>query len=68
MEILPLGEVPQDLGVYFKNNGSVTFANLHWDQVDPKDPMASAKKIERDPKPYEGELPALAEVKLSGVQ
>jgi hypothetical protein len=62
------GKVPQNLGVYFKNNGSATFANLHWDQLNPKDPMASAKKIERDLKPYEGELPALPEVKLTGIQ
>ena len=62
------GKVPHELGVYFKNNGSATFANLHWDKLDPKDPMGSAKKIEHDLKPYEGELPTLPEVTIAGVK
>jgi parallel beta-helix repeat protein len=62
------GKVPANLGVYFKNNGSATFANLHWNELNPMDLKASAKKIERDPKPFEGELPALPEVKLASAQ
>jgi len=60
--------MPANLGVYFKNNGSATFANLHWNELNPMDLKASAKKIERDPKPFEGELPALREVKLASAQ
>src|SRR5262249_48917316 len=58
----------RNLGVYFKNNGPVQFANLHWNELDPMNPMASKKKIEHDLKAVEGELPSLPEVKLSGVQ
>jgi parallel beta-helix repeat protein len=62
------GKLPPALGVYFKNNGNATFANLHWNELDMKDPAGSLKKIERDIKPYEGELAALPEVKLAGIR
>jgi parallel beta-helix repeat protein len=55
---------PKGLGVYFKNNGAATFANLHWDALDPKDVEGSRSRVERDIKPYEGELPPLPPVKL----
>jgi hypothetical protein len=66
------GKVPANLGVYLKNNiktnGAVTFANLHWDTLDPADPVGSRAKVERDLKAYEGELPALPPVTLPGVK
>jgi parallel beta-helix repeat protein len=52
--------------IYFKNNGKATFANLHWPQLNPMDPMGSRKKVSRDLKSFEGELPALPPVQLSG--
>jgi parallel beta-helix repeat protein len=60
------GKLPDNLRVYIRNNGSATFANLHWDKLDPKDPAGSMAKIERDLKPYDGELPALSPVNLQG--
>jgi parallel beta-helix repeat protein len=64
------GKLPKDLGVYFKNNRAATFANLHWDAVDPKDLLDPKKldsnrsKVEKNIKPYEGELPPLPPVAL----
>jgi parallel beta-helix repeat protein len=58
------GELPKPMGVYFKNNGAATFANLHWDQLDPEHVEASRSKVERDIKPYEGELVPLPPVTL----
>jgi hypothetical protein len=60
------GKVPASLGVYFKDNGKASFANLHWDKLDPKDLKGSAARVEREIKPYEGELPPLPPVKLPG--
>jgi hypothetical protein len=51
--------------LYLKNNGAATFANLH---LSEKNPMGNAKQVERDVKPYEGELPPLPPVKLAGVE
>jgi parallel beta-helix repeat protein len=66
------GNLPANLGIYIKNNvkahGTVTFANLHWDALDPKDPVGSRAKVERNLKAYEGELPALPPVTLPGVK
>jgi parallel beta-helix repeat protein len=62
------GKLPDNLRVYIRNNGSATFANLHWDQLDPKDPKGSMAKIERDLKPFDGELPSLPPVTLQGIQ
>jgi parallel beta-helix repeat protein len=63
------GKMPPNQGVYLKNNvsdkGSATFANLHWNTLDPKDPKGNKAKVTRDIKPYEGELPALPPVKLA---
>ena len=39
------GKLPANLGVYLKNNGPATFANLHWDTLDPKDLKASKAKV-----------------------
>jgi len=61
------GQVPRELGIYFKNNGNATFANLHWDRLNVMDPIGSLARIERNVKAYEGELPSLPEVRL-GVQ
>lgn len=53
-------------GVYVRNNGKATFANLHWDKLNPKDPEASKAQITRDPKPHDGTLPELPAVVLRG--
>src|SRR5262249_6901677 len=52
----------RSLGVYFKNNGAVQFANLHWNELDPMNPTANKKKVDHDLKTVEGELPSLPEV------
>jgi parallel beta-helix repeat protein len=62
------GKLPKELGIYFKNNGSASFVNLHWNELDEKDLAGSLKKIERNLTTHEGDLPALPEVKLPGVQ
>jgi parallel beta-helix repeat protein len=61
------GKLPPGQGVYIKNNGNATFANLHWNALDPKDMKGSKAKVTRDLKPYEGELPPLPPVKIPGV-
>jgi parallel beta-helix repeat protein len=58
------GKLPAEAGVYFKNNGNATFANLHWDQLSGKNASGGPRGIERDLKPYEGELPPLSAVTL----
>jgi parallel beta-helix repeat protein len=55
-------------GIYIKDNGKATFANVHFDKLDPTDPAGSIARIERDLHKYEGELPALAPVSIPGVQ
>jgi parallel beta-helix repeat protein len=55
-------------GIYIKNNGKATFANVHLDKLDLKDPAASLALVERDLRKYEGELPALTAVSIPGVQ
>jgi parallel beta-helix repeat protein len=60
------GKPPNALRVYVKNNGKATFANLHWDKLDEKDPIGSVAKVERSQKAYEGELPPLPPVRLVG--
>src|SRR5438132_528903 len=62
------GEEPGELRVYVKDNGNATFANLHFDKLDFKDPAGSFARVERDAKPYEGELPRLPAVQWPGVQ
>jgi len=60
------GKLPPSQGIYVKNNGSATFANLHWDQLDEKASIASNKaKIDSDISKYQGELPALPEITLT---
>ena len=61
------GKLPPNQGLYLKNNGNATFANLHWNTLDPKDEKGNKAKIKRDIKPYEGELPPLPPVTLPGV-
>jgi parallel beta-helix repeat protein len=58
------GKLPSNLGVYIKNNGSATFANLHWDQLNDKDLDGSKAKIDRNLAAYDGELPALPAITL----
>jgi parallel beta-helix repeat protein len=71
------GRPPANLGVFIKNNGGATFANLNWSKMPDlmalkSDAerfaalMAHRGKVERDLKPYEGELPSLPPVKLAG--
>jgi parallel beta-helix repeat protein len=60
------GKPAPGTGVYLKNNGGATFANLHWNTLDPADLAGSKAKVERDSKAYEGELPALQAVQLPG--
>jgi parallel beta-helix repeat protein len=57
------GRVPVEAGIYFKNNGSATFANLNWEQQKGKS-SGNQPGIERDLKPFEGELPRLPAVTL----
>jgi parallel beta-helix repeat protein len=64
--------------LYLKNNGQATFANLHWGELMPALQGLTDKaaiimklalhkaKVERDIKPYEGELQPLAPVQISG--
>jgi parallel beta-helix repeat protein len=66
--------------VVFRNNGSATFANLNWGLLGPrldgaksraegvKAILAHRPKVDRDLKPYTGELKPLPEVKLSGAK
>jgi parallel beta-helix repeat protein len=56
------GRVPSEAGVYFKNNGKATFANLNWGPPNGKSSGGKQPGIERDLKPYEGELPRLPAV------
>jgi parallel beta-helix repeat protein len=60
------GKLPPEFGVYFANNGAATFANLHWDRLDPKDPAGSRARVTRDLKAHQGELPPLPAVVLRG--
>src|SRR5262249_40534144 len=63
----PQGKLPAELGVYVKNNGTATFANLHWDALSEKDYFGNLAKIERRARAYEGGLPRLPGVTLPGV-
>jgi parallel beta-helix repeat protein len=60
------GKLPAQFGVSIRNNGPATFANLHWDQLDPKLPLRSKDKITRDLTPHHFELPALPAVAMRG--
>jgi parallel beta-helix repeat protein len=60
------GKPPAGQGVYFKNNGGATFANLHWDKLNLMDLPASLSRIDRNLKPFEGEMPPLPPVTLPG--
>lgn len=76
------GRLPSDLRLVLKNNvkegGEVGFANLKLAELGPIDrsnllqaltKLAAHKpKVERDPKPFEGELPALPPVTLPGIR
>ncbi|HEV3118680.1 MAG TPA: parallel beta-helix domain-containing protein [Gemmataceae bacterium] len=62
------GVEPPELRIYIKDNGKATFANLHFDKLDAKDPAGSLARIEHDLHPYEGELPRLAGVQWPGVE
>ncbi len=62
------GKLPDDQRVVFKDNGPISVVNLHWDQLDPKDPAGSKAKVERNPKNLEGEHPPLPPVKLPEVK
>jgi parallel beta-helix repeat protein len=59
------GQLPAGMGIYLKDNGSATFANLHWDKLNEKNPL-TWMRIERQSKPYEGEMPSLSPVVLTG--
>jgi parallel beta-helix repeat protein len=71
------GKLPAPLRLYIKNNGGATFANLHWSKLPDLKKMkndadrlvalgAHQPKVERDLRPYEGELPPLPPVTLAG--
>lgn len=62
------GHLPAELGVYVKNNGSATFANLHWDKFNPKDLAGSKARVERNAGVNEGELATLPQVQLPRVR
>jgi parallel beta-helix repeat protein len=51
-----------------RDNGEITFANLHWDKLDPKDPGASRQRVSRDPKPHDFKPASLPGVTLPGGQ
>jgi parallel beta-helix repeat protein len=63
---LVAGKPTAGQGIYLKNNGNATFANLHWQELNPMDLPGNRKKITRDLKSHDGELPALPAVKLPG--
>lgn len=64
------GKLPADKQVVFKDNkpDQILVVNLHWDQLDPKDPTASKAKVERNPKSLVGELPPLPPVNVPGAK
>jgi parallel beta-helix repeat protein len=62
------GKIPDDQRVVFKDNGPVATVNLHWDQLDTKNLLASKSKVERNPKNLVGELPPVPSVKLPEVR
>jgi parallel beta-helix repeat protein len=61
------GVEPPELRVYVKDNGAATFANVHFDKMNAKDPAGSVARVERNLQPYAGELPRLPQVRLPGV-
>jgi parallel beta-helix repeat protein len=61
------GKLPPQYGVSIRNNGQARFANLHWDQLDVKKPLASLARITRDLAPHSGPLEPLPPVRLVGV-
>jgi parallel beta-helix repeat protein len=58
------GKLPEAMGLSIRNNGDITFANLHWDQLNEKDLAGSRAKVTRDLKPHDFPLPPLEGVKL----
>jgi parallel beta-helix repeat protein len=62
------GVEPRDQGIFIKNNGKATFANVHFDKLNAKDPLGSLARVERSLKNYEGELTQLPPIALPGVQ
>jgi len=69
------GKLPPPLRLHLKDNGAATFANLHWSELPNLRKMNNdlqrlaaialhKARVERDPKPYEGNLPSLPPVSL----
>ena len=61
------GKLPPKHGLSVIGNGTATFANLHWDQLDVKKPLASLGRITRDLAPHATPLDPLPPVRLEGV-
>jgi parallel beta-helix repeat protein len=57
------GKLPENLGIYFKNNGEATFANIDLASLIKGD----TPNFVRDISVYEGELPPLPEISIEGV-
>jgi parallel beta-helix repeat protein len=58
------GKPAEGMGVSIRNNGKITFANLHWDKFNPMDLDGSKARVTRDLKPHDFPLPPLQGVTL----
>ncbi|MBI3839848.1 MAG: right-handed parallel beta-helix repeat-containing protein [Planctomycetia bacterium] len=63
------GALPPELAIRIHNNGDADFVNFDLPNLDFSNPLAIKKgNISRDLKPYEGDMPKLAPVKIAGVK
>src|SRR5262249_40379165 len=58
------GKPAEGMGVSIRNNGKITFANLHWDKLARAAPAGSKAKVTRDRKPHDFPMPPLTGVTL----
>lgn len=62
------GKLPAGREIRIRNNGDADFINFDFANLNLENPTESKGNISRDLKPYEGEGPKLAPVKIAGVK
>lgn len=58
------GKLPPELGLSIRNNGTATFANFHFGELNPANVLSGKYQISRDPGPYAVAMTPLHAVKL----
>ena len=58
------GKVKPEYGIRFERNGNVSFANIHFDELNPEKIAAGKARIDRDIAAYTGSYPRLPGIQL----